>query len=459
MLRQSTTKTRRGIVVVLVGLGLTALIGVAALTVDGGMLQLDYRRARAHADAAAMAAACILYQQYPKYAGADTDGDAAKEAARTAKTNGVANDGTTSKLVVNIPPKSGPYKGLDSYVEVYVTYYVSRGFSRIFGSAPTTVQARAVARGAWVPSKAGVIILDYDDKASLNSQGNGAFTEVGAPVIVNSNNPSATVTAGNGLLKADEFYITGGVQVSGGANLVTAPVADQVFLGMHPTPDPLAYLPVPTKPDGGTMTTISLGSGNNQYTLTPGSYTNLPNFNTGDVVILQQASTNSASGIFYIDGGGFHSTGATILMGAGSGGVMLYNNPASTATSEKIQITGNAAGAVNFIGLTSGPYAGMALWQERNSPVDMLIEGNGTFSIQGTFYAAGARLNVNGNGKTSGGDATGYYFDDAGNKVSGASRIGSQYISKNLSLGGNGNVRLAYTANKVAHTRVITLVE
>ena len=48
------------------------------------------------------------------------------------------------------------------------------------------------------------------------------------------------------------------------------------------------------------------------------------------MVILQQASASSAGGIYYLDGGGFNSPGATIKMDtATSGGVMLYNNPST----------------------------------------------------------------------------------------------------------------------------------
>ncbi len=174
------------------------------------------------------------------------------------------------------------------------------------------------------------------------------------------------------------------------------------------------------------------------------------------MVILQQASANGNGGIFYIDGGGFKSTGATITMDPNTtGGVMIYNAPQSSSTSEKIQITGNASGTVNLSPLTSGPYAGLVLWQDRNSPVDLLVEGNGAFTIDGTFYAAGAKLDINGNGSTT----TGYYIDDNGNQVWGASRIGSQYISLDLSLGGNGNINIHYMGPNAAKTRIIALVE
>jgi hypothetical protein len=51
---------------------------------------------------------------------------------------------------------------------------------------------------------------------------------------------------------------------------------------------------------------------------------------------------------------------------------------------------------------------------------------------------------------------------DALLKVSGnggSSMIGSQYISLDLTITGNGNVGIQYNPNDVAPTRVLTLVE
>jgi hypothetical protein len=450
-------RARRGVVAVFVALCLVALVGVTAISLDGGMLYMEQRRAQASADAAAMAAACDLFQNYPTNNGTDPSGSAKQAALNLANGNGYSNDGASSVVTVNIPPKTGPYVGLKGYVEILLTYNMPRGFSGVFGSGPLPVRVRAVARGAWVSPNAGVLILNYTGKATLNAQGNGAFTETGGPVIVNSNNSSAVLDTGNAAMYAPEFDITGGTQVSNSATFVTTPTPGQVFLGTHPTPDPLAYLPPPAAPANGTMTTTSLGSGNTQYTLTPGTYTNLPVFKPGDVVIMQQASANNAGGVYYINGGGFKSTGASITMDPSTtGGVMIYNEPASTALSEKIQITGNSAGTVNLAPLASGPYTGMALWQDRTSPVNALVEGNGNFSILGTIYMAGALLNVNGNGATTSG-----FTDGAGNVVPAGSSpaIGSQYVTQDLSLGGNGNIRIAYNGPKQARTRILTLVE
>src|SRR5262249_37769978 len=215
----------------------TVLLSFVAISVDGGVLVDEKRHAQSTADAAAMAAASVMYENYAKFQGQDVDGSAAAAAYAYAAKNGYTNDGTNSAVVVNIPPKSGPYRGLDSYTEVLVTYNQQRFFSRIFGADPIPIRARAVSRGAWTVPNIGVIVLAYSGKATLSQQGNGYFTESGATVIVNSNNPSAVVDTGNGILKAPEFDITGAYTSSGNGQLLTQPIPDNVYTGVHPTPD------------------------------------------------------------------------------------------------------------------------------------------------------------------------------------------------------------------------------
>jgi hypothetical protein len=428
---------RRGTVAVLVALSVTALFGYVALTADGGVLLADHQSTQAAADAAAMAAASYLYQHYPKDGGTDPKGSAEQAALDEAANNGFNNDGTQSVVTVNIPPKSGTYQGQASYVEVIVTYNQPRLFSSIFATGTLPVKSRAVARGAWVVPNDGVIVLNYSGKGTLSDQGNGAFTEIGAPVIVNSNNASAAMDTGNGTMKAPEFDITGGYSISGGGQMLTSPIANNILTGVHPTPDPLAYLPAPHQPPAGTMTKVSLGSGNTQYTLTPGSYSNLPNFSSGDVVIFQQASAGNF-GIYYLTAGGLNSQGATLTMDpTTSGGIMIYN--AGTGTNDGINITGNSSGTVNLSPPTDGPYTGLTFFQARNAPEDVQIAGNGNFTIYGTIYASDALLKITGNGAVS--------------------NIGSQYISLDLALAGNGNIAISYVPQHLARTRIITLVE
>lgn len=429
--------TRYGNICIIVAVSSIVLLGIVAVSVDGGLLFDRKSHVRATADAAALAAASRLYENYPADQGTDPNEFAALVAYTYASRNGYNAGSSDSDVTVRIPPTSGAYVGLPGYVEVIVTYYQSRGFSRIFGSSRIPVKARAVARGAWVAPGAGVIVLAYSGQATLSAQGNGAFTETGAPVIVNSNNPTAMVDTGNGIMKAPEFRITGGWTSSGNGQIITQPIANNILTGVHPTPDPLAYLPVPSQPTAGTLDRVEIGNGKFRYTLTPGAHWALPNFNTGDEVIFKQASAGN-SGIYYLVSGGINSQGATLKMDSStSGGMMLYN--AGTGSNDKIKITGNPDGTVNIGPLTSGPYKGMTYFQNRTSEQELNIEGNGNFTIRGTIYAASAELQVAGNGTVS--------------------NIGSQYVTKELQLTGNGNINISWVGDEVARTRIITLVE
>jgi hypothetical protein len=316
---------------------------------------------------------------------------------------------------------------------VLVTFNQPPYFSGLFGSNPLPINARAVARVAWVAPNVGVLVLQYSGKGTLNTQGNGALTDSRAPVIVNSNNQSAAIDAGNGTMRAPEFDVTGGHVISGGGGFV-----GPIYTGVHPTPDPLAYLPVPTAPPLGTMTTTPI-TGGTQYDLYPGTFYNLPNFTSGDVVIFHQASSNANGGIFYLGSGGMKSTGASLIMGANpeTGGIMIYN--AGTGTNDQINIVGNASGSVNLGPLTNGPYTGLTFFQARNATENLAVAGNGTFNIYGTLYAAGALLQITGNGALS--------------------NIGSQYVSNDLAIAGNGNVSIKWAGPPVAKARIITLVE
>src|SRR5262249_32605828 len=126
---------RSGIVAVFVAVCLTALIGVVALAIDGGMLYDQLRKGRSAADASAMAAAADLSHTYPATRGTARAGPAQAAALAVASANGYTNDGVNSTVTVNIPPASGVYTGMAGYVEVIVTFNVQRGFSRIWSGA------------------------------------------------------------------------------------------------------------------------------------------------------------------------------------------------------------------------------------------------------------------------------------------------------------------------------------
>jgi len=416
--------TRRGAVTIFVAFALIGILGVVAIAVDGGLLLDKRRHAQATADAVALAAADVLYAKYRTYKGLDADGAAKEQGLRTASQNGYTNDTVTSVVSMRFSPElyaDGPDKGEvipTGYVEVILQYNQSRFFSLIFGSAPVPINSRAVARGTWTTAKYGIHVLDLDDKGALTTNGNGKFNVDKAPVLVNSNNAEAAISTGTGALTAPDFDIVGGYSGGGFTGTITT--------GTLPVADPLRYLP---PPDPTTMTIQSysaLSISGGKTTLNPGVY-------IGGISIQGAAKVTMNPGIYYMDGGGFSYKGQGSLIGLE---VMIYNDPKSDLQSEGI--TGTGGGSVTLTPPTSGIYQGISFYQERNSNVDVIFAGNGLFNITGTFYCANALVRTSGNGDLS---------------------IGSQYISRALSITGNGDVNIVYNAATMAPVRILQLVQ
>jgi hypothetical protein len=88
--------------------------------------------------------------------------------------------------------------------------------------------------------------------------------------------------------------------------------------------------------------------------------------------------------------------------------------------------------------MTTGLYQGISFFQDRTATAPVNVTGNGNLNISGTFYAAGASVTITGN---------------SSNDV-----IGSQYISNDLTLHGNGSVSINF-GGSTAKTRKFGLVE
>jgi hypothetical protein len=191
-----------------------------------------------------------------------------------------------------------------------------------------------------------------------------------------------------------------------------------------PTPDPLAYLP---EPDPSTMTvqskkTVKLQN-QGSLSLQPGVYQGGIKVTGGDLTL--------ASGIYYMDGGGFTFSGTGSLTATG---VMIVNAPQSN--SDVVSITGT--GTINLSPMTTGLYQGISLWQVRASTNTLTVSGGGGGSVTGTFYAQHGTLKVSGGGGSS---------------------VGSQYISWDVVLTGNGNFSIDWSPAGVAPAKSFQLVE
>jgi len=265
-------------------------------------------------------------------------------------------------------------------------------------------------------------VLHPTMRSAFNAQGGGASIVKGTPIIVNSTHAEAAIAGGGGTVEADKFVITGGYDTSGGGSFI-----GPIYTGRAPTPDPLSDIPPPDPKQlpNGSNKKIQATSGDTY--LTPGVY-------KGGINVSGTGNLKLAPGIYYMDNGGFSFSGQGSLYGEN---VMIYTNPGN-GNSDAISVTGQ--GSMILSGPKEGRYKGITFWQRRDSTVTGHVEGTGgETSITGTFYFAGALLDIKGNG--------------------GVANIGSQYISDQLNLGGNGGVHIDWGPDKVAPKRSIFLVE
>jgi hypothetical protein len=423
---------RKGNVVVVFAVCLTALMSFVALALDGGMLMDKRRQVQSTADSAALAAANDLYAnwfatgiQYGlQYEGFDPGGSAKRAALAEAAANGYQDGVNGVSVTVNIPPLSGPFTGMQGHSEVIISAPQQQYFSRFFGTDTVTYGARSVSRGKRGGVNNAIIVLDPSGSGALSAGGNGNLTVTGAPVQVNSNSPSAMVANGNGSMAANPFLVGGspGYTAVGGASFTGGIVPNS-----PPIPDPLALMPAP---DPSTMVVQSnkgiQNSGNKTLNLQPGVYEGGISASGGTL--------NLAPGVYYMQGGGFSIGGQANVNGTG---VTIYNAPQKS--SDVINIAGQ--GNIILSPPMSGPYQGVLLFQDRASTNTVSITGSpGTImNITGTFYAASATLAVAGNGAQQ--------------------TIGAQYISYDLNLGGNGTYFCTWTPDLTPGKRIVILVE
>lgn len=378
---------RTGAVVFWLLLSLGVIVGIVALSLDGGRLMQERRRAQAAADAAALAAAADLYESYWTTEGRDPNGTARQAALNSAAAHGYANDGTTSVVTVNVPPQAGAFAGQPEYVEVLVRSNLQGTFGAVITGERLPVQARAVARGR--PKKLGLIALNRFLPGTFTSAASAAITVVNAPIIVDSSSPLAYVQALTSSVTASSLEITGGY-----VSLLSEGFTRGIHTGVPPTPDPLRTFPAPNPasyPVRSALPLVILSLG--PTVLQPGVY-------RGGIEILGPGPVTFSPGVYIMDGGGLTVGGSADVTGSG---VMIYNT--GGLLPPPLPITFAGTGSVTLTAPTSGTYRGISIFQDRGLILPVSLAGNGSFRITGTVYAARAPvvLTANGAGDVLGG--------------------------------------------------------
>jgi len=435
----------KGVAILWLAVTLIILVLFMGLSIDGARVYLAAHQLQNAADAAALAGARIVRM------GEDYRPEAQIEAQRFAGLNACLGDSVVLNLNDIVNDTNGD-------IVVGRFYYDERGFIPLQdlaeGSSPDALKAVAkrtdsehgaiplffgpivtvdtadVARvaiaqaiGGW---GAGIVALDcYAPKALDIGTASVDLTLVAGGIQVNSNAEDAFYTNS----QTDYDPIPENINVNGGVldNKFPEDLIDVTNLGAPRMPDPLCpdaecdgevyggdCLPEPAfglpiqeeTVRGGTDPCVPKIIGPGYY---PGGIELL---NSGETLYLKK-------GVYILDGVGLHAIGGELYA---KNGVMFYITNDETPES-RVYIGGNAIVKINTESeIESGPYTGIAIFQDRDNLNDATIIGTGDINIVGTIYFPQNHVTITGTGDG----------------------FGTQLIANTIELGGTGVMQINY---------------
>ena len=348
------------------------LIGMAGLGVEVGTWYVYNRRLQNAADVASIAAAVEV-----AYA---TDGTNNQSLASSIVPVEVARNGIpTAKLdslTVNVPPTTGSHVGDNGAVEVILSQKFARNFSSLFSSDVVTERVRAVAMTA-SDGNFCVLALHKSAADSVYFQGS-SYTNLGCGVASNSNSASSISAQGASQAYVTLARTTGGISNSGGLH------ANATRTHANSVKDPYSNLSVPTHTgpclDGNV-------SPNQTKQLSPGFYCNGMNI---------KGTVTLSAGVYIIAGSDFKINSGAKVTGNGVTIILTNTNGGSFAQAD---FNGNAT--IQLIAPTSGPWAGVLFYQDRNAPVSIgnvnKINGDSNSKFKGVMYFPSTSVQMSGN--------------------------------------------------------------
>jgi Flp pilus assembly protein TadG len=413
---------QRGVTAIVTALGLVVLMGFAGMAIDVGAWLTAQRGLQSTADQGA-------------YSAADAAGSsscASTEASTQARAilagRGYINGQNGVTVAVSCDPSQSTFT-------VRVSQQQPLWFSRIFLSNAPTVSASATAQLASKVSDLCVLALDGtnvaegvtgSDASSLWLSGNAA-ANIHCGVAVDSSNLAGLSVGGSSSLTASDLYLIGNDQGSPSGSSQINVDAAQVLRNQLPVEDPYANRAVPpytclsygmTQLDSGTLDSeikstycggLSLGG------TAPSTITVKP-------------------GVYVIVGGSLTFSANAQITGTGVTFVLTGNDQHGYAT---LTISGGPQAAVSLTAPPSGPYGGMAFFQDRNAPF------SGSVSTTSSCTSGTSQNQLTG-GSTQLVTGAVYFPNQSvcysgGSDTSGAGRC-TQLIAHTLSFTGNSGI-------------------
>lgn len=354
--RRGLLQAQQGNVAVIFALSLPVLVGAAGFGVETTYWYYKRAQLQSAADAAAHAGAI-------ERRSGSGPAVVRSVAVLTAEDNGF--DDGRGVAEVNAPPLSGPSAGGDA-VEVILSEPAERFFTALFHEGDVGLRARAVAvfRTA---ANACILALDPTAGRAANFSGSTQVSLAGCSVMANSTAADAVNLQGSATLSVDCLISGGGAQVGSGATLTEcrAPVTQAPPVG-----DPFADLAEPAATGGCQSATGS--------PLQPGRYCNGLRL-SGEVEL--------APGVYHVSGGDLRVNANALVRGEG---VTIFLDGSSG-----VRINGTAT--VELSAPTSGPYAGVLFFGDRQGGGASTFNGTAQSRMTGAVYLPGQAVQYLGN--------------------------------------------------------------
>jgi Flp pilus assembly protein TadG len=261
-------------------------------------------------------------------------------------------------------------------IQVTLTSQRRLPFMGLFTHSPSTITARATA--AVIESGRFCLVSLYDG-TDPGITGNGNINlDLGCGMVTNSRSANAVNINGNSAdIDATPISAVGGLNADDFPDGTTTLPYSAAF------PDPFATIPDPEIPDncGGTLLVTS------DTQINPGDK------NCYDSVHVKSGTLTVNTDQFFVRG----MLNLDSLLKSGTNGTTLF------LMGDDSDMTTNGGGQSKKLDLTApstGPYAGIALFRDRNAATRLIKMTGGTdITIDGAIYAPSTDLSLGGNGE------------------------------------------------------------
>jgi Flp pilus assembly protein TadG len=378
---------QRGVVVLLVALGLPALIGAMGVAAESSYWYMHQRAAQNAADAAAIAAAT---------AGTVNGSSAWQPEAKAVATRLGFTDGSGNITVTATHPGTATDCTSGCYtvtVQDKVPLFLSKvvGYGGTNNSGLTTLSASAVAT-VWGGSYC-ILALRGDVTQDFTTNGAPKANLAGCDIMANS---SAVCHGSNlGSPIGDAHGTNSGCGIVQNSNV---PTLDDPFSGLASNipADTCggSYPQEPTKKNGTPLPASNQLSGNLIWS---GNV-----IKCGDVQLTGDTTINAPdNAVLVIENGMLDTNGHTLKTASGSGLTIVFTGDTTNATYQHYP---TGAGTLDIAAPTSGPWSGMAIYQDPNlvnsgnpGNLDVSAAGNSpAWDISGMVYLPKSNVTLSG---------------------------------------------------------------